>query len=1135
MNQSAGAFNGSNKMFGSSVTINKPETFVLAVLRRFRHTVAIPLALVLYAAMVPAAAATSWTFDWAALGWTAGSLGPRVYSNVAGSGYDIRVRMAITGGAFVGGSPVLNNSASTPAVNEMTIQVNFTNITTANATVLIEFCASGANATTCTPKPAAMNGLTIKDIDRGGTGGTCGNYQDVVRMTAVPAGGGAAINPAFISQFNVTAPTTPSWIPNPPTAGTSTISADPASANSLCLTQSDPHSWATFNFATTLNNSVLVTYLPGDGGGLADPSQQFIWLSNFVFSDSAVVTQAVVSGVRAYMDGGRPVVEWETASEIGTAGFNVFRLDPATGSEVRLNNHLLPSLVGSTAGGIYRHTDAGIASGGTYRYRIEEVEARGAVRSYGPFSVQVAAASQSLGAAAADKRSALAAQPPASKRADGFARSAHAPTGRLAEEPLATLQLKAGKAPSANTALRILVDHDALYSVEASQIASALGVPLQQARTWIGQGQMRLQQKGQQVSWKAATTNDRLYFYGQAVQGTDSVHTRHNVYWLDQANGQTMTVVNGKLPTGAAGTQPFRSRLHVEENVLPAAFLATDPDADFFYWNYVVADDPAEGTRTFPVTTPGVIRSGTATLSVSLQGATDLAPGNDHHARVLINGTEVGSAVWNGITPHTLTASFNASLLAADGNNIVGVTGSLDPGVPLSVFWVNGFDVDFPRGYQADNDQLRLRSGGNAVLKVGGFGSSSVAVLDISDPRKPRWLASTSVTAAAAGYAVSFVPANANTDYVAAVAKAPFAVDGDTPSSTLKTTNNDANYLVLTPASLRAGADALAAYRSGRVVELQDIYDEFNYGIANPNAIRDFLSYANQNWRARPRYVALVGKGTFDPNDYMGFGTNRLPVLMSPTPQGLFASDNRYVDFDNTGTPNIAIGRISALVSADVTQYVSKLIAYNSAGRGSAAQALIVADNSEPGADFAGDSTAVAQALQARGFTTTPVFLDQMSAAAARQQIIGSLNSAAGAGLFHFAGHGGVNIMADEDMFNNGDVGQLTNGSRLTVFLAFSCALGDGTFPGFDSLAETLLWRPGGGAVAAFAPTGLSENSQAHILDLSMVKAMVGARASPTLGDAAVAAVADLAKQGGQRYMLEKYSVTGDPALKLHP
>jgi hypothetical protein len=60
--------------------------------------------------------------------------------------------------------------------------------------------------------------------------------------------------------------------------------------------------------------------------------------------DTGLLTPAVVSSVRAH-EGPRGVeVEWETASEVGTAGFDLMRWDPETRAYVTLNKGLLPGL-----------------------------------------------------------------------------------------------------------------------------------------------------------------------------------------------------------------------------------------------------------------------------------------------------------------------------------------------------------------------------------------------------------------------------------------------------------------------------------------------------------------------------------------------------------------------------------------------------------------------------------------------------------------------------------------------------------------------------------------------------------------------------------------------------------------------
>jgi hypothetical protein len=648
--------------------------------------------------------------------------------------------------------------------------------------------------------------------------------------------------------------------------------------------------------------------------------------------------------------------------------------------------------------------------------------------------------------------------------------------------------------------------------------------------------QLRLQQKGQPVAWMADPANDRLYFYGQALQGPDAVYAQYNVYWLDRGDGEAMGIVGGPAPAPAGELQPFISRVHAEERNYANPFVANDPDADFWFWNYAVPSPEPRPVAPFAAKAPNSVRAGTATLTAYLQGATDLAPGNDHHAHVLVNGTEVGEVAWDGINPKVLSAAFDASLLMPDGDNTIGVTSELNAGY-YGFFWVKGFDIDYPRTYQAVNDELRLRGAGNPVVTVGGFGGPAIGVLDISNPRAPKWVAAKTVTTSGAHSAVSFAPTTPATDYFAAIAKAPAEVAGDTPSTTLRSKSNAATYVVITPGELRAGADSLAAYRGGKVVELKAIYDEFSYGISNPYAIRSFMAWATQNWRTKPRQAAFLGKGTFDHKDYLGYGTNLFPVLMGATPDGLAAADNRFADFDNDGIPDIAIGRIPALTDADVTNYVAKLKSYETVSRRPANQALLLADNPDDAGPFTTNNRAVARSLQARGYATIPIELETTPAVAAEAQMLGVLNSATGVGLFNFIGHGGTNQLADEALLLNDsgseNVSQLTNGAKLPLFLGFTCAVGDGSYPGYDSLAESLLWRQGGGAVASFVPTALMLNGPSHMLNLSLIDTLVGSNARASLGEAATAALRDFAAKGGPRYMLETYSVVGDPALRV--
>ena len=64
-----------------------------------------------------------------------------------------------------------------------------------------------------------------------------------------------------------------------------------------------------------------------------------------------------VSRFGATAEGGQVVLHWETAFELGTAGFHVERLEPILGDYERVNDKLLPALITSPRGGSYTYVD----------------------------------------------------------------------------------------------------------------------------------------------------------------------------------------------------------------------------------------------------------------------------------------------------------------------------------------------------------------------------------------------------------------------------------------------------------------------------------------------------------------------------------------------------------------------------------------------------------------------------------------------------------------------------------------------------------------------------------------------------------------------------------------------------------
>ena len=82
------------------------------------------------------------------------------------------------------------------------------------------------------------------------------------------------------------------------------------------------------------------------------------------------------------------IVEWETASELDTIGFNVLRSENPEGSYMQVNSQLIPTDSDSLTGNQYTYHDTVPKAGTTYFYMLEEIEITGNSNRHGPIEVK---------------------------------------------------------------------------------------------------------------------------------------------------------------------------------------------------------------------------------------------------------------------------------------------------------------------------------------------------------------------------------------------------------------------------------------------------------------------------------------------------------------------------------------------------------------------------------------------------------------------------------------------------------------------------------------------------------------------------------------------------------------------------
>lgn len=827
-------------------------------------------------------------------------------------------------------------------------------------------------------------------------------------------------------------------------------------------------------------------------------------------------TYASVASLSAYASRDGVVVEWRTSLEAGTAGFELLRLSGDGKEYAPVNKALLPGLLVHPQGGSYRVLDGSAPKSGTVTYKLVERDVRGEAREHGPYTVPV------LQDAAPDPGP------------TGFTRAAaevqQADLARLAVLKKEKAAAEAVKAARTGPALKITTRERGLYFVTVDEIAKLMNLDQVTASGMIVKGRFALTRGGAAVPYLASESG--LTFLAPA---SDSVYSADVVTWLAPGDGTLL----GTLPVTTGGAVPatFPETVHREVNqwALPAVF--SDPEGDFWCWDYVFAGSPTLGTKSFTLRASGVSGTGLSSLKVRLHGGTDTAAALDHHVLVAWNGVAVAEARWDGTAPHEMTIPVPATSVV-EGDNTLTLTGLLDAGVAYSVVYLDSFDLSYERRYQASGNELWFTAPAGATVGVSGFRSGNVLVLDVTPGAPDNGVVPAKVYGQKLGsYSVRFAAAPGATDrtYLALATdrvRAPDRVVAWEPTG-LSDTGNRADYLLVAPASLLAAAESLAAFRATqgwetKVVDVEDVYDELGDGVPSPHAIRELLRYARQSWSLAPRDVTLVGRGTYDPQDFRGFGDDLVPTLMAATPYGLAVSDVRIGDLDgDDGLPEVAVGRLPVLTSQELDDYLAK--AQLAAGMSSPARVLMTADNPDLAGSFPADSDAVAQLVPV-GQQVDKVYLTTYTAAQGKQAILTS--AALGVSVFNYIGHGGFDRLASESLFQSSDVPSLANATTPFLFVGTTCAVGNFGVPGFPSLSEKLVLKTTGGAHATWAASGLSENEPGVVLNKALFRnAFV--RGVRLLGDLVLDSFGAPEAAAVPAFMRYQFNLLGEPVGTL--
>lgn len=795
---------------------------------------------------------------------------------------------------------------------------------------------------------------------------------------------------------------------------------------------------------------------------------------------------------------------WESGFEVNNLGYRLYR--EQNGKRTRVTPSIVAGstlLVGQgnrlTAGYSYSWFDPQGTPGTAYY--LEAIDLDSSRQTHGPIypyggsrngvspKRQRALLLNELGQSlAANSGGADAAGWPASMPA-----AARSETLKLKPQALAGQQAIAG-----GKAVKLQVRQTGWYRVTQPELVAAGFDPASDARL------LQLYVDGEEVpvrlSAEGARLNgsDTLEFYGVALD-TQTTDTR--TYWLVNGTtaGKRISAKRNKIKPGdqnwteSAGLRSFAFTAERREKLIYSPRLLNGDAENIF--GALIFTDPTE--QTLAVKSFDRESATPVQLEVALQGLT----AQDHEVRIMLNGSDLGSMTFAASAHSSATFAVNRALLHEGDNTVSLASGNGDS----DISFVDYVRLTYAHQYTADNNALRFSVPGGGVVRVDGFSTANIRVVDITDPNSPLEL-TTSGSPSGQGYSVKVQALGNDTRTLMAFADDmtahPASITANTPSNWSASTNS-ADLVIITHKDFRQAVEPLATLRRNQglsvaVVDAEDVYDEFSYGAHTPSALKAFLMNAAGTWARKPGYLLLVGDSSWDPRNFMDQGSNDfVPTKLIDTNYMETASDDWLVDFTGQGRADMALGRLPGRTAAEVSLMVSKIMAYeqerelNVPLRG----AVMVADNGFESQN-AETSALLPAGLAKQSLNRAAIGNDDLM----RGQLLEALNQ--GPMIVNFYGHGSVGVWTGAGVLDSDLANTLTNTNRSSIYLMMTCLNGYAHDAYVDSLSESVLKAPNGGAVAVWASSGFTPTAPQFAMDSQFYRLLFGGQPL-RLGEAA--------------------------------
>lgn len=700
---------------------------------------------------------------------------------------------------------------------------------------------------------------------------------------------------------------------------------------------------------------------------------------------------------------------------------------------------------------------------------------------------------------------------------------------------------------------KIYTDKAGLFKITGEALQEA-GLNLDN----IDSQNLRLFNQGNEVAFRIVAEHegtfaaqDYLEFYAQSFKND---YTTTNIYWLTVSDtpGKRMDIRDG-APTNNAPTLSFGiTEMVVEKDFFHVANFPGHTDAEHWFMDSLFA--PATQSYQFDL---GTIASENipATFTVRLQGyAANVKVSPDHHTLISLNGQQIYEKYWDGRIGVIDSVSFDHAILR-DGMNQLDIIGPADTENPyLDWQLIDFFRLRYWRENSVSKDSLAftITRNGLHTIQADGFKDAEIFGYDISNPNDPKYVKNLGQD----GGQLKFEYTTENSQFLLlseAFKNQPLKIEKDENSNWREPTHL-ADYIIITFDDFYDDISDLKSFHEAnglavKIVKVQDVYDEFGFGMYDKQAIKAFLSHAYNNWSIKPSYVLLVGDASWNPRrlrpELASYGsgdrTDFVPTRLfeASVDQVQATSDSWFacMDGEEDVLPDMMIGRLPARSRIETQYMVQKIINYATRFENGEWQntASFVADIGEGGTNaFEDSSNAYIKNYIPEDFTANRIYLSELGLQNTRQNIFNAFGQ--GCLTLNYFGHGAVGLWAKDNIFSTKDVPNLDENVHLPFVYTMSCINGYFADPSpiGISLGEQLLTANSRGALAVFTGSGKAFASILQPLTNKLYETLY-AETKPIVGTFTNAGLLNMyATFPSSADHVQFYMLFGDPATRLH-